>query len=90
MDAGFRISIELEILITHRKKATDEFEDLEAFAQDLVAHFSAACRPSPRVHNDVDGTYEGSDMSDEWSLTDDVTIRPDNNRQCMSTSQSIF
>lgn len=84
MDAGFRIGIELEILLTHRKKAKDEFPDLEAFANHLIAHFHAARRPYPRVHNDVDGIYEGSEISAEWSLTDDVTIKPDTDDQCMS------
>ncbi|KAJ6138445.1 amidoligase enzyme-domain-containing protein [Penicillium samsonianum] len=81
MDAGFRIGIELEILLTHRKKAKDEFPDLEAFANHLIAHFHAARRPYPRVHNDVDGIYEGSEISAEWSLTDDVTIKPDTDDQ---------
>ncbi|KAJ5404866.1 amidoligase enzyme-domain-containing protein [Penicillium sp. CMV-2018d] len=81
MDAGFRIGIELEILLTHRKKAKDEFPDLEAFANHLIAHFHSARRPYPRVHNDVDGIYEGSEISAEWSLTDDVTIKPDTDDQ---------
>ncbi|KAJ5091280.1 amidoligase enzyme-domain-containing protein [Penicillium alfredii] len=77
MDLGFRIGLEIEILLEHRTKKKQEFRDLERFAQYLVAHFHAARLPRPRVHNDVDGMYEGADDCEEWSLTDDTTIKPD-------------
>ncbi|KAJ5263717.1 amidoligase enzyme-domain-containing protein [Penicillium angulare] len=85
MNTSFRIGIELEVLLSHRRKTTEEFEDLEAFANTLVTdleafHSRTSRRPRPRVHNDVNGVYEG-DEENEWSLTDDVTIKPDDNDQ---------
>ncbi|KAJ5778191.1 amidoligase enzyme-domain-containing protein [Penicillium odoratum] len=85
MQTGFRIGIELEVLLSHRKKTRDQFEDLEAFANALIVdletvHSRASRRPRPRVHNDVDGVYEGEEEI-EWSLTDDITIKPDNSNQ---------
>ncbi|KAI1834896.1 hypothetical protein DTO013E5_4712 [Penicillium roqueforti] len=74
MEAGMRIGIELELLLQHRTKAKSEFTDLESFADYLVQHFHAARKPHPRIHNDIDGLYDGLEDSTEWSLTDDVTI----------------
>lgn len=87
MNTSFRIGLELEVLLSHRRKTTDGFEDPEAFANALVTdlemvHSRASRRPQPRVHSDVNGVYEGED-GNEWSLTDDVTIKPDDSDQCM-------
>lgn len=52
----------------------DDFTDLEFLTHYLISHYSAARHPRPRVHNDVDGIYEGS----VWALSglsDDVTIK---------------
>lgn len=94
MHTTFQIGIEMEVLLTHRRKTTDEFEDLEAFANTLVAdlkmvHSRASRRPQPLVHNDVDGVYEGEE-GNEWSITDDVTIKPDDNDQCMPQCSPVL
>lgn len=83
MEAGMRIGIELELLLQHRTKAKSEFTDLESFADYLVQHFHASRKPHPRIHNDIDGLYDGLEDSTEWSLTDDVTIIG-NSEQCRS------
>lgn len=87
MISSFQIGVELEVLLSHRKKVVDDFEDLEAFAESLVddlklVYSRASRRPRPWVHNGINGIYEGNE-GQEWSFTDDVTTKPDDHDQCM-------
>lgn len=88
MAVGLRIGIELEILLTHRRRVIDDFIDLGFLTHYLIFHLSAARHPRPRVHYDVDGSYENS----IWVLSgllDDVTIK--SQQQSMYVPmQSIF
>jgi hypothetical protein len=56
METGFRIGIEIEVLLTPRDR-TKSFSDLEAFANFLVADCNSNFPPGIRIHSDIDGLY---------------------------------
>lgn len=49
MDAGFKIGIDLELLLEPKRRSNEDFADLDNFAQFIVAHCSAARRPALRM-----------------------------------------
>ncbi|KAJ5814859.1 hypothetical protein N7474_006636 [Penicillium riverlandense] len=66
MDRGFKLGIELEVLLTP-KYSTRSFSDLEDFANFFVTDLNSRLPPGVRIHSDVDGLYEGPDDYREWS-----------------------
>ncbi|KAJ5797702.1 amidoligase enzyme-domain-containing protein [Penicillium pulvis] len=75
-EKGFKIGIEMEVLLSPKGRSSETFKDLSEFADFLVEHCNAARKPAPKVHNDVDGVYGGSQAKFEWSLTDDGSVKP--------------
>ncbi|KAK2762698.1 hypothetical protein FQN54_000872 [Arachnomyces sp. PD_36] len=79
---GVRIGIELECLLTERYVSETTPLDLETFAERLVHFYNNWVGPNhPKMHSDIDGMYDGLDVLNEWSITDDVTIATDSPRQ---------
>lgn len=82
MDAGLKISIELELLLRPTRRSKDNFEGPENFAKFIVVHRNSDRSPKLRVHNNVDGIYEGLNVKTKWSLTDDLFLEPDEHDPC--------
>jgi hypothetical protein len=73
-----RIGVEFELLLKLRHTPVNPPQDLDAFANLLVGRYNQLANATyPRMHNDIDGVYEGPDDFVEWSVTDDVTLTTD-------------
>ena len=72
---SLRIGIEMELLLTHREATS--IPDLDTLANGLIAEYEASVGNGyPKGHSDIDGAYDGVNDTKEWSLTDDVTVKP--------------
>lgn len=82
--SGFQIGIETEVLLSLRETSQNGVSDLQTVATSVVnAYNSTNKREYPRMHLDIDGQYDGPNDTLEWSITDDVTVRPNSgNNQC--------
>ena len=71
MNAGFKIGVELELLLQPTRRCQTEFKNLTDFALYVVKH----CNDSGfiDIHNDVHGAHQGS-STNEWSPTDDISL----------------
>jgi hypothetical protein len=82
---NFRVGIEAEVLLRlHNTSKTPK--DLEGFSAVLVNYFNQTTIASgcPKMHSDIEGDFDGPNGLSEWSITEDVTIKPDEGRndQC--------
>jgi hypothetical protein len=79
--SGFKIGIEVEMLLTLR--GAQIVPDLEHFANGLVKKYNQSTNGQyPKMHSDIDGMYDGPNEYLEWSITDDASVRPTSPNQC--------
>jgi hypothetical protein len=83
--SGFKIGIEIEVLLQPRLALRYNIPDLRTFVDMLVNTYNSAA-PSlfPRMHSDLDGTFDGPEFV-EWSVTDDVTLTDNPPFHCRSS-----
>lgn len=77
-DAGVQVGVETEMILSIREPPQGQMPDLERFAKGFARHYNGLTKGSkyPRMHTDIDGTYEGMDVNTEWSVTDDQSVSP--------------
>ena len=76
-----RFGIETEALLTPRQ--VQEFKNLEAFAEYILKDYQVVKHDTwPDMYINLEGSYAGSDVHMKWSLSNDITIKPDHNTQC--------
>lgn len=88
--SGFRIGIEVETLLVPKDQKTLPLgQDLEKFAR-LVAMSYNSQRDAKRnypMRADIGRKYQGVEYQD-WVLTDDITLKGDENAMCMLATWS--
>jgi|SRR3954451_1857408 len=82
--SGFKIGIEMELLLSPRDQPQHSNPDMDTFVDGLVKTYNRMTPPAfPRMHSDINGTYDGPNNTLEWSVTQDVSLTEDLPNHCM-------
>lgn len=82
---GFRLGIEVETLLVRKDtKNLPEGNELDVFAKALAKKYNEMrdAQKNFSMRADVGRKYQGVEYQD-WVLTDDITIRGDEDKYCI-------
>ncbi|RFU24010.1 hypothetical protein B7463_g12328, partial [Scytalidium lignicola] len=72
--------VEIETLLSLRTISSSKVpdsSDLDAFSAILVKEFNQTTKGDYQMSSNVDDAYNGRDITQEWTITDDITLKAD-------------